>query len=98
MTAKEAALKRLEAAIADKAGLEAHDHGSQGLSQVAAQDVALVADMSDTQSAALAKGCRGALAGTPEDAEPLIVTQKTWQVRHLIEVAKRKAVPHATAQ
>lgn len=90
MTAREAALSRLEAAIAGKDGPE-HDHGSQGLSQVAAQDVVLVADTKDSQSAALAKGARGALEGVPEDAEPVIVSQKTWQVRHLIEIAKRKA-------
>lgn len=89
MSAKEAALARLEAAVADKVGIAAHDHGGQGLSFVAAQDIATVAaGLTDEQCVALRAGAAGALAGLPADIEPLMVMQKTWQVRHLIETAK----------
>lgn len=94
MTPKQAALQRLEAAIAGKSDPE-HAHGSQGLSAVAAQDVVLVGlGLTDPLCVSLVgatpdKGARGATAGLPADAEAVIVMQKTWQVRHLIETAKK---------
>ncbi|MFO0806039.1 MAG: hypothetical protein U0791_23280 [Gemmataceae bacterium] len=91
MTPKQAALARLESAIATWGDDPKHAHGSQGLSRVAAQDVVMVGEgLADAQCEALCKGAKGALEGLAADAEPLIVLQKTWQVRHLIETAKAK--------
>lgn len=91
MTAVEAALKRLEAAIAGRDGPD-HDHGSDGLSHVAAQDVVIIsAGLTDPQCVVLHDGAKKALSGRPADSEPLPLMQKTWQVRHLIAKAKPDA-------
>lgn len=90
MTAKQAALARLESAIATWGDDPKHAHGTQGLSRVFAQDVITACDgITDPQCAALRDGAVGALAGLV-DPDLLPVLQKTWQVRHLIETAKAK--------
>lgn len=82
------ALQRLELAVAAKEGFAGHGPGSQGLCEVAAQDVIEVAKGIDDRIArGLAQGAAGALVGWPEDADPLKVHQRTCQVRHLITLA-----------
>ena len=85
------ALERIEKAVATRDGLATHAHGTHGLTGLAAQDMAAIAEgLDDKIAVALRKGCLGALEGHPEDGEALIVHQKTWQIRHVAGLARAK--------